>query len=284
MDSPTTFTASAAQTIALGAQLLFDPKAGNVTMNPAVGVTATLDLNGNTETINGLTATSAGTMIINNSSATASGLTVGGNNQTVQFNGSITRTGGGGLALGKIGIATATFAGQASLTSINVQGGGLKLTGGLTSPADMTSIQVIGGSLLNLQDGVGTPLANLVSLNLGAGTGIATLELDAGDLGSDTFTTSTAATVANSILLNIRDAGLTPGATYDLLVAPSGLNSGGVAYTLGPIGGYTGSSLVVTDTSIKLTVGTAVLGNMFWTGAGLPGPPSGTPSMAPPMA
>ena len=284
VDSPTTFTASAAQTIALGAQLLFDPKAGNVTMNPAVGVTATLDLNGNTETINGLTATSAGTMIINNSSATASGLTVGGNNQTVQFNGSITRTGGGGLALGKIGTATATFAGPASLTSISVDGGGLKLTGGLTSPADMTSIQVIGGSLLNLQDGVGTPLANLVSLNLGAGTGIATLELDAGDLGSDTFTTSTAATVANSILLNIRDAGLTPGATYDLLVAPSGLNSGGVAYTLGPIGGYTGSSLVVTDTSIKLTVGTAVLGNMFWTGAGLPGPPSGTPSMAPPMA
>ncbi len=272
VDSPTTFTASAAQTLAVGAQLLFDPKAGNITMNPAVGVTATLDLNGNTETINGLTATSAGTMIINNSSATASGLTVGGNNQTVQFNGSITRTGGGGLALGKIGTGTATFAGPASLTSINVQGGGLKLTGGLTSPADMTSIQVIGGSLLNLQDGVGTPLANLVSLNLGAGAGIATLELDAGDLGSDTFTTSTAATVANSILLNIRDAGLTPGATYDLLVAPSGLNSGGVAYTLGPIGGYTGSSLVVTDTSIKLTVGTAVLGNMFWTGAGLPGP------------
>ena len=126
--------------------------------------------------------------------------------------------------------------------------------------------------MLSLQDGVGTPLSGLSTLNLGAGTGTTTLELDAGDLGSDSFTSSTAAIVANAILLNIRDAGLTPGQTYDLLVATSGLNSGGVSYTLGPIGGYTGSFLVVSDTSIKLTVGSAVLGNMFWTGAGLPGP------------
>jgi autotransporter-associated beta strand protein len=46
VDSPTTFTASAAQTIASGAQLLFDQKAGNMVINPAAGATATFDLNG----------------------------------------------------------------------------------------------------------------------------------------------------------------------------------------------------------------------------------------------
>lgn len=273
----TTITASVpgattpATNIANGATLSFEVR-GNMTINPGAGASAIFDLNGNTETINGLTGTSAGTMTIDNSAINDAGLTVGGNDQAVQFNGSITRTGGGGLLLGKIGSATATFAGPASITGINVQGGGLKLTGGLTTASAITSVQVVGGSLLSLQDGVGTPLSGLSTLNLGAGTGTTTLELDAGDLGSDSFTSSTAAIVANAILLNIRDAGLTPGQTYDLLVAPSGLNSGGVSYTLGPIGGYTGSSLVVSDTSIKLTVGSAVLGNMFWTGAGLPGP------------
>jgi autotransporter-associated beta strand protein len=268
----TTFTASANQTIASGVTLSFDLK-GNVVMGPAAGFTSVLDLNGNTETINGLTGTAAGIMVIDNSTVLPSSLTVGGADSAVNFNGSITRSGTGELSLGKIGTATAAFAGPADVTALNVQAGSLRLTGGLTSPLAMTSVQVAAGGLLQLYDGVGTPMPNLITLNLGAGpSGTATLELEAGDLGSDTMTTSVAAVVANNILFNIRDAGLSPGGTYNLLVAPGGLTAGGATYALGPIGGYTGSTLTVSDTSVVLNVGTAVLGSMYWTGLGLPGP------------
>ncbi|MFO1438175.1 MAG: autotransporter-associated beta strand repeat-containing protein [Verrucomicrobiaceae bacterium] len=238
---------------------------GNVVISPAAGITATLDLNGRTDTINGLTGTSAGTLIMDNSSASAATLTVGANDQAANWNGSITRSGGGGITIGKTGVGAATFAGPADITAINVQSGLLKFTGGITSPSQVTSIIVAGEGLLQLFDGVGTPLSNLTTLNLGAGSGTATLELDAG-LTTDTLTATTAAVVANTIKFNIRDVGLSPGGTYSLLVAPSGLAAG--SYTLGPIGGYTGSTLNVTDTLVQLTLGTAVSGAMYWNGAG----------------
>lgn len=239
---------------------------GNVTVSPAAGVTATIDLNGKTETINGLTGTSAGTMVITNSSATAASLTVGANNQTVAWNGTVTRPGGGGITLGKIGTGVATFGGAADITGIDLQGGSLKLNGGITTPSAMTSVSVAGGSLLQLYDFVGTPFANLTTLSLGAGSGTATLELDVGDAGSDSFFTSNAASSTNTILFNIRDVGLTAGATYTLLSAASGLDTG--TYQVGAVPGFAGSSLSVDSTFVKLNVGTAVQGSMYWTGTG----------------
>lgn len=261
--------------------------AGNVTMSPAVGVTATLDLNGQNETINGLTGTSAGTMVITNSSASAATLTVGGNNQTVAYNGSITRT--GNLTLGKTGTGVATFTGPVNITGVNVGAGTLKLNDPLgmsgTVAAGITSVTVDAGGILNLYDGFGVPMTNITTLSLGggalAGTAQTILELEAGGTGGvgvtagiDALVTPNAAvvnaaTTAGQIVLNVRDAGLSPSTSYTLISAPVGglLNGGAVNYyALGALGGYAGSTITQTDTSVILNVGTAVLGSMYWTG------------------
>ncbi len=85
-------------------------------MNPVATNTATLDLNGFSETINGLSNGSGnGSVFINNSSATAATLTFGDNNQAVSLgavntgNVTISNTGGGALSLAKIGNATANI-------------------------------------------------------------------------------------------------------------------------------------------------------------------------------
>src|SRR6185436_12651323 len=49
----------------------------NLVMNPAANLTATLDLNGSTDTIRGLTANSLGNANLDNSSAAAASLTFG---------------------------------------------------------------------------------------------------------------------------------------------------------------------------------------------------------------
>jgi autotransporter-associated beta strand protein len=301
IDSPTTFTASAAQTLALGAQLLFDPKGGNVTFNPATGVSATFDLNGKSETINGFTATSAGTTIIDNSSASAASLTLGANDQAVSIGGGggvyQIQNSGAALSLAKTGKGTANIAASLTYTgattvsngTLNLNGsiasptlnvsstGTLKLLQGVTTPGNLTSVTVAAasgaaftGGTLSFANGVGTPFNNLTTLNLGAGTGTAYLELDAGDTGTDTLTllNPNAAVTANAINFLIKDIDLSNLTTYDLLVAPGGGLSGGT-YSFS-LTGYTGGSLTVSDTLVSLTTGTLITNDIYWAGGTSP--------------
>ena len=264
---------------------------GGVTLAPATGVTATLNLNGKTETINGLTANSAGNIVIDNTSASAASLIFGANDQAVLIGGgggtyTISNSGGGPLSITKTGTATLTIPSGVTLTytgATSVTGGtmtiaspqngtialsstgngNLNLTGGLTTPGAITSVTVGGGSFLSLLDGVGSSLSNLSVLDLGAGSGIATLSLELGAT-SDTLTTSTAATIANTIRFNLNGvSGLLDATEYALLVAPSGLSAG--TYTLGSQpGGFSAGFLTVSDNLVKYTTGSAIVGNLYW--------------------
>ncbi|MBX7209039.1 MAG: autotransporter-associated beta strand repeat-containing protein [Verrucomicrobiaceae bacterium] len=293
--------ANTSWSIASGVTLNFDSK-GNVTMNPAVGATSTWDLNGKTETINGLAAGSAlGNVVITNSSATPASLIVGdGGANTVAFGGgagtaTISETGGGSINLTKAGTGTANITGTlgntgsttvnggvlnynspTGTTSLSVANSGtLNLKGGLTTPANLTTVSVAGGGFLSFADGAGTPFNNLTTLSLGVGSGTATLELEAGDLGTDTLTllTGNVATTANTINLLVKDFDISNGQTYNLLVAPSGglLTGGGSTgtYTFS-LAGYTGSVLNQSDTLVSITAGTLITSDVYWNGGTSP--------------
>jgi autotransporter-associated beta strand protein len=293
-------TTTPATNIASGAALSFEVR-GNMTINPAAGVTATFDLNGKNETINGLTATSAGTTIIDNTSASAASLTVGANDQAVTIGGGggiyqIQNSGGGALSLAKTGTGTANIAATLTYTGATTVSNGtlnlnstaattaysvgatgtLKLVGGITTPASVTSVSVAGaagaaftGGTLSLANSLGTPLSNLTTLNLGSGSGTSWLELDAGDSGTDTLGTTAAAVVANAIHFIIKDIDISNGGTYNLLSAASGLTSGGASYNF-TLAGYTGSSLNVSDTVVSLTAGTLITNDIYWAGGTSP--------------
>lgn len=291
----TSFVANVAQTIAVSEPLSFSIGRGNVVISPAASITATLDLNGRTETINGLTANSAGNAVINNTSASPASLTFGSNNQLVSFvptgAGTISNTGGGALSITKTGSALATISnstltytgatsvtggtltiasalnGTTALSSTGI-GSNLNLTGGLSLPGSITSVTVGGGAFLSFLDGVGTPLSSLGTLNLGAGSGTATLSLELGAT-SDTLTAS-ALTIANTLTFNLSGiGGLLDSTVYDLLVAPASSFTGlvGTNYLLGsqPGGFSSGTLSVLGDGSkIQYTSGAAIVGNLYW--------------------
>ena len=289
------FVANVAQTIAVSEPLSFSIGRGNFVISPTAAITATLDLNGRTETINGLTATSAGNAVINNTSASPASLTFGSNNQLVSFvptgTGTISNTGGGALSIIKTGSAlatisnsTLTYTGATSVTggtltiasalngttalSSTGTGSNLNLTGGLSLPGSITSVTVGGGAFLSFLDGVGTPLSSLGTLNLGAGSGTATLSLELGAT-SDTLTAS-ALTIANTLTFNLSGiGGLLDSTVYDLLVAPASSFTGlvGTNYFLGsqPGGFSSGTLSVLGDGSkIQYTSGAAIVGNLYW--------------------
>ena len=99
--------------------------AGNVTVNAGT----TLDLNGFSETINGLSGSGG----INNSSNAAATLTVGGNNQSSTFSGAISNS-AGALGFVKTGSGTLTLSGSSTYSgATTVSDGTLQIGSGGTS-------------------------------------------------------------------------------------------------------------------------------------------------------
>ena len=275
---------------------------GSLTLSPelAGNDTAIFDLNGFNETINGLTANTDGTAIIDNTSTTAATLTFGAADAAVSFGGgtgtyTIQNSGGGALSLTKTGAGTAliptgvtvshsgatsanggvfTIASPVTATTgLSVTGDAtLALTGGITNPNLITSLEVAAGSTLSLLDGAGSLISNLTSLSLGnTGTGNATLNLNVGDGATDTLTllTGNSASLGNSITFNMTDAGLDEMTTYTLLnLVDGGLN----AYGFGNViqgatpGGFTSMTWSVTDNLVQLTTGTLIIGDVYWRG------------------
>jgi len=298
------FTASAAPTTAVtsGTALAF-AASGGLTLSPelATGDTARLDLNGTTQTINALTATSDGTVIIDNSSVTPATFRFGANNSTVTFGTgtgvySILNTGAGALSLTKLGNTTASLPAGITLMHKGItasEGGGilsiaspvgatsglraiqsstLALTGGLEHPELITSVEVGGGSTLSLIDGAGSSISNLSTLKLGdSGTGTVTLNLNVGDGATDTLTLLAGGTrlLGNNITFNMTDAGLSGDTTYTLLdLKDGGLNAFGFANLLqgGTPGGFTSMTWLVDDNTVKLKTGLLIEGDLYWRG------------------
>jgi autotransporter-associated beta strand protein len=125
---------------------------GNVVMNPAAD-TATFDVNGQTETINGLSNSGAGASVVDNTSGSGS-LTVGANNSAVTFTGVIQNS-AGSLALTKTGSGTMTLSGANTHSGGTVISGGTVLAGvsSVTSGTTVTS-GPFGTGNLTLNDGV----------------------------------------------------------------------------------------------------------------------------------
>ena len=137
---------------------------GNVVFNPSSG-TATLDLWGNTETINGLSSSGAGSSVVDNSSGTGS-LTVGANDQTSSFGGVIQNS-GGSLVLTKTGSGVLTLTGANTYGgNTTISAGTLKLDAG-GSMANTPNITIASGATLD----VSTPTT---ALSLGSGQALKT--------------------------------------------------------------------------------------------------------------
>jgi autotransporter-associated beta strand protein len=111
---------------------------GNIVLN------GTLDLNGNSDTVNGLSGSGS---VDNTVAATTSTLTVGQNGQTSTFSGILQNT-VGTLNLTKVGAGTLVLGGVNTLTgSVAVQGGTLAFT--KTNPLnDVSGISLAGGTTL----------------------------------------------------------------------------------------------------------------------------------------
>lgn len=307
--SSTTFTTSLAPTtaIASGASLTFFGS-GGLTLSPEVETldTSTVDLNGTSQTVTGLTATTTGAVVIDNTSGTPATFTFGANNSAVSITNTgartITDSGAGALSIVKTGNTALTLPTGMTLSyqgSTSSTGGGsftinsalngttgliatgnstLALPGGLTTPGTITSIEVGGGSILSLLDGTGSAISNLTSLNLGAGSGTTTLNLNVGDslavgdfLNTDTLTllTGNSATLANTITFNMTDAGLNPLTTYTLLnLADGGLTAFGASNIIqgATPGGFSGFTWTVTNNLVQLTTGNLITGNSYWRG------------------
>ena len=142
---------------------------GNVAMLGYSTGTITWNLNGFSETINGLSTPGNGpTCTILNNGATLSTLTVGGNDQSGSFGGLI-NNGSGTLALTKIGGGKQTLTGANTYSgTTTVQGGTLALgsTGSIPSSQQIT---VTGGGTLDVTDVAGG-FAHAFPVSLDSGT------------------------------------------------------------------------------------------------------------------
>lgn len=304
IDGPNQFTANLAPSTAVtSTTALTFTASGGLTLSPEVLTTdtATVDLNGTTQTVNAFTATTDGSVVIDNTSASAASFRFGANNSAVTFGTGIgtytvQNTGAGALSLVKLGNATATLPSGITLShkgetasegggifsigspvtatsSLRAVGGStLALTGGITNPDLITGIEVGGGSVLSLLDGAGSDINSLTSLKLGdTGTGSVTLNLNVGDAATDTLTLLAGGTLqlGNTITFNMTDAGLSGGTTYTLLNLESGgLDAFGLAKLIqgATPGGFTSMTWFVDNNYVKLTTGALIEGDLYWRG------------------
>jgi autotransporter-associated beta strand protein len=114
------------------------PNASNLTMSLAGSLKPTLDLNGFNETIGSLASTATTADIFNNSGSGTSVLSVGANNASASFAGSIKDNDGvatgGTVALTKLGSGTQTLTGDSTYTgATNVNAGTLVVNGNIST-------------------------------------------------------------------------------------------------------------------------------------------------------
>ncbi len=271
-----------------------------VTPELADGDVATIDLNGTTQTVNGLTASANGTLRVDNTSASAGSFRFGANNAAVAFGTGvgtyvIQNTGAGALGLVKLGSSAVTFgtgvavgnkgelaseggsftiAGQVTAASgLRAVGAStLALTGGITNPGLMRSIEVGAGSTLTLLDGAGSNFNGLTALRLGnTGTGTAILNLNVGTGATDTLSLAAGGTLAlgASVTFNLTDAGLDENTAYTLLnLADGGITAFGAANMVqGAMpGGFDAITWSVDNNQVSIITGNLITGTLYWRG------------------
>ncbi|GEP45319.1 beta strand repeat-containing protein [Brevifollis gellanilyticus] len=151
---------------------------------------------------------------------------------------------------------------------LTVSAGTLNMTGGATTAPTLSALTVAAGGTLNLLNTTGQHFnLGAGALNLGAGTGTATLGLELGSTAAyDRFSTSGTATTANNVVFNLLSLTGFGVGNYDLLTAGSGLS--GATYGIGSLSagfsGYT-LSLTASNTLVRLTA-TTTTNDLYWNG------------------
>ncbi|MEY4445497.1 MAG: hypothetical protein RL444_610 [Verrucomicrobiota bacterium] len=276
---------------------------GGLIISPEIATTdtSTVDLNGTTQTINSLTATTDGTVRIDNTSSGAASFRFGANNAAVSFGAGvgtylIENTGAGELGLVKLGNSAVTFGTGVAVGNkgeLASEGGGsltiagqvtaasglraigastLALTGGITNPGLMRSVEVGAGSTLTLLDGAGSNFNGLTALRLGnTGTGTAILNLNVGTGATDTLSLAAGGTLAlgASVTFNLTDAGLDENTAYTLLnLADGGITAFGAANMVqGAMpGGFDAITWSVDNNQVRIITGNLITGILYWRG------------------
>ncbi|MEK0445813.1 MAG: hypothetical protein RLZZ399_1134 [Verrucomicrobiota bacterium] len=145
-------------------QLPSGVNAGSVTLTAA---TAILNLNGNSQTINGL----SGSGFVDAVSGNAT-LTVGSNDVSSAFSGALRNNGGSSLALEKVGAGTLTLSGANTYTGGTTVSGGTLLVSGATGISNLRTTAVVNsGATLQIDtaSGVTATVGNNFTIT-GAGT------------------------------------------------------------------------------------------------------------------
>ena len=147
---------------------------GNVVLNPILNNSATLELGGFSETINGLSSSGAGLSFVDTNTG-APTLTFGANDQSASFGGVI-KNNPGTLALAKVGSGTQTLAGANTYSgATSIQNGTLVVSGGNDRLPTNTTVTLGSGStsgVLQLGDAAGARNQTLAGLAIsGSGAG-----------------------------------------------------------------------------------------------------------------
>ena len=274
-------------------------------LNSGASTAGTLDLNGQSLTINGINGDNANATLgqVVNNGAGAETLTVGGTNTSSTFNGVIadhSNSGTGTIALTKTGNGTFTVGGTntytgattisqgtlavngslASASTVNVAGNailsGTGTVNGLTTVASTGIVTAAsdGTNNLNLAGGLtfaGTGTINTSNLAQGVGSGAAYV----------TTTTLTANGAANSITINVTaGTGYANNTDYALVTyTGSILGTGNSAFQLGSVSGLTGRQHASLDFSIANQISLDVTGvSPVWSGYDTLGLTAGNPA------
>ncbi len=218
--------------------------AGGLTISPEVATadTATVDLNGTTQTVNALTGTTNGTLVLDNTSSSAATFRFGANDSAIAFGGTtngtvatagsytITDSGAGALSIVKLGNTSTTFGSHVVLThqgTTSAEGGtfiinanlagsvglaasggsNLVLNGGWTTASGNLSLSSTGASMLSLSGGITSP--NLVnSVTVGAGSTLSLLD-GVGSQFANLTTLNLGNTGSGTVTLNLNVGDLT---------------------------------------------------------------------------
>jgi fibronectin-binding autotransporter adhesin len=188
---------------------------GNVIMSAGSVGTVQWDLNGFSETINGLSTSGTGPTctISNGLASTTSLLTVGNNDQSGTFGGNIAN-GNGTLALTKIGGGVLTLSGTNTYSgNTTVNGGTLALSG--SGSISNSPIQVNSGATFDISAATLNPFASTASLGMNGGTLIG--NTSPAGISSVSVTNSGLTVAVNPATTNIFCTTLTTGGATNLI-------------------------------------------------------------------
>lgn len=256
-------------TVKLGAsnQIPDGASAGNLVLNNAIGG-GVFDLNSFSDTINGLTGAANAT--VKNGVAGTSVLTLGANNATATFLGTISNT-TGTLGITKTGTGTQTFSGTNSYGGVtNVNGGTLKFTTSLTG---VGAVNVNGGGTLNT---IGTAITMAGATTVAGGSTSATqgtISLSGNGLATDVLTLSNASGLTvggtsgnfSSLVFDTLFTGGTASSDKIAITNAFTVNAGGAALTINSLGGIAAGQ---TYNLITFGSGSTYNGSAFTLGAG----------------